>query len=83
MTTTEDFLQVEHLTVTKLNYLEIISTLPKSCALNEFQGLLPLSHRKIKKNKKKCFLVFKLSNQTKTKQKLQENTQHKQVSIAQ
>lgn len=81
MTTTEDFLQVEHLTVTKLNYLEIISTLPKSCALNEFQGLLPLSHTKRKK--KNSFLVFKLSNQNKTKQKLQENTQHKQVSIAQ
>lgn len=55
-------------TTTKLTYLEIISTFQKSHALKEFEGLLPQIEQTNNKTQKSLhFLVFKLSNQIKTK----------------
>lgn len=55
-------------TTTKLTYLEIISTFPKSHALKEFKGLPhQIKQTNNKDQKSPHFLVFKLSNQTKTK----------------
>lgn len=62
----------------KLTYLEIISTFPKSHALKEFKGLPPqIKQTNNKDQKSPHFLVFKLSNQTKTKTNTKTHSMNK------
>lgn len=69
-------------TTTKLTNLEIISTFQKSHALKEFEGLPhQIKQTNNKKQKGPHFLVFKLSNQIKTKTNRKTHSMTKQQLV--